>query len=235
MREPRALLAIESSQREQTVAVEVPGAEVVEEVVVTGDRSREDLVPAIDRAMTRAGVEPTQLDAVLLNAGPGGFTGLRVAHAAAQAIALATGAKVVQVCAAQCARAASVMAGDLGADDAGWVALASKGQEAWVRLVGAPRASEGVSMEADAWHPGPVPRLLCDEHLPPSFRDRAAAAGVTLLPLRVAARAVLAAGREALRSGEFTPPDRLVPRYPREAEAVRLWRLRHPARTDGTA
>ncbi len=235
MPESCVLLAVEASQREQTVAVQVPGAAVVEETVVTGDRSREDLVPAIDRAMSRAGATAAQLGAVLLNAGPGGFTGLRVAHAAAQAIALATGAKVVQVCAADAARAASVMAGELGADEPAWVALASKGLESWVRLVGPGVHQPGASLEAHAWDPGSCLHLICDEHLPQTFRDRACQAGVSLLPLRVRAKAVLQAGVALLSEGACTAPERLVPRYPREAEAVRLWRLRHPARTGGTA
>lgn len=55
-----------------------------------------------------------------------------------------------------------------------------------------------------------------------------------MVPLRVDARAVLEAGRVALAEGRHIPPEALVPAYPREAEAVRLWRLRHGARTDGT-
>ena len=235
MPERVALLAIETSQREQSVAVQPPQGAPIEEPVHTGDRTREDLLPAIDRVMTRAGLGPGDLRAVVLNAGPGGFTGLRVAHAAAQAIALATGVGVVQVCAARCAHAAAVIAGELAPTDAAWVALAAKGGSAWLRLVGGAEQRPGEPLEADAWEPGGARRLICDAHLPEAFRRRAESAGISLLPLRMGALAVLAAAADAVAQGGLTPPERLVPAYPREAEAVRLWRLRHPARTDGTA
>lgn len=237
MPEPTALLAIEASQREQSVAVRCGDGSTLVESVRTGDRSQEDLVPAIDRAMTRAGLRPADLRGVLLNAGPGGFTGLRVAHAAAQAVAIATGAAVVQVCAARCARQASVMAGELGADERAWVALASKGAESWLRCVGRHEVDSeapGRSMQAEAWQVEGARHLICDEHLPRAFAARAKAHGLHTLSLRVDARAVLEAGLADLADGRRTPPEALVPAYPREAEAVRLWRSRHGARTDGT-
>ena len=236
MADPAALLAIETSQREQSVAVRREDGSMLLEPVRTGDRTREDLLPAIDRVMQRAGLRPADLRAVLLNAGPGGFTGLRVAHAAAQALAIATGVAVVQVCAARCARQGSVMAGDLDAGLPVWVALASKGTESWLRRVQPQDDScAGRSIEAAAWHAEGARHLVCDEHLPCSFADRASALGITRLPLRVDARAVIEAGRADIDLGRCTPPEALVPAYPREAEAVRLWRLRHGARTDGTA
>jgi tRNA threonylcarbamoyladenosine biosynthesis protein TsaB len=47
------------------------------------------IVPAIDRAMKRAGIGFEQIDAVAFGCGPGAFTGVRTACATAQAIAYA--------------------------------------------------------------------------------------------------------------------------------------------------
>ena len=48
-----------------------------------------DLLVAIDAAFSRAGFEPTAIDAVAIGAGPGSFTGLRIGMATAKGIAFA--------------------------------------------------------------------------------------------------------------------------------------------------
>lgn len=230
MAERDVLLAIETSQREQSVAVAVGDGAAVVESVRTGDRAHEDLMPAVDRAFAKVGASPERLHAVLLNAGPGGFTGLRIAHATAQAMALACGARIVPVGAGVCARMASVLAGELPDADAVWVALASKGEESWVlRVDGAAGivAHEGRSCQASSWSAEGVRLLIADEHLPEAWRLRVAQQEVRCLPLRVGAEAVLQAGRALLSRGLHVAPEAAVPVYPREAEAVRLWRQRH--------
>lgn len=224
------VLAIETSQRHQSVAARAGDGPVVVEPVDASDRSREDLMPAIGRAFYRLGASPDALQAVMLNTGPGGFTGLRIAHATAQAMSLACGARIVTVGAGHCARMASVMAGELPAQDAAWVGLASKGDETWIELVSAGdggAAAAGRSIEASAWHPLGGAWLISDEHLPDAWRRRVIELGVRLLPLRVEAEAVLRAGEALLARGRHVPPEGAVPVYPREAEAVRLWRQRH--------
>jgi tRNA threonylcarbamoyladenosine biosynthesis protein TsaB len=57
----------------------------------------EVLVPMLDRVMAEAALPPHQLDIVAAAIGPGGFTGIRVGLAAAQGIALATGARLVGI------------------------------------------------------------------------------------------------------------------------------------------
>ncbi|MFM7810004.1 MAG: tRNA (adenosine(37)-N6)-threonylcarbamoyltransferase complex dimerization subunit type 1 TsaB [Planctomycetota bacterium] len=228
------VLAIETSQRAQSIAIRTHDAAVHEEVVEADDRTREDLLPAIARRIDRVGCMPEHLRGVMLNAGPGGFTGLRMAHAAAQAIALALQVPVVQVSGAACARAAAILSGDLAPTDACWVALASKGEETWIARADAQGPVEGRSIEVDAWEPGDCNVLVSDAHLPASWRALAERRGIRQLPLRVHASAVLAAGLPMLERGQCTPPEALVPTYPREAEAVRLWRLRKVARADGT-
>lgn len=228
------LLAIEMSQRVQSVAVASGDGVAIVEPVHTGDRAREDLMPAIDRAFARLGASPNRLHAVLLNAGPGGFTGLRIAHATAQAMALACGARIVPVGAGTCARMAAVLAGELSKDDAVWVALASKGDASWVQRVEGSLeavAHEGRSSEASEWSCDGVPLLIADEHLPEAWRQRAAQQHVRCLPLHVGAEAVLKAGRALMALGREVAPEAAVPVYPREAEAVRLWRQRHAAGT----
>lgn len=225
---------METSQRAQSIAIRAHDGAVHEEVVHADDRAREDLLPAIARLFGRVGCMPEHLCGVILNAGPGGFTGLRMAHAAAQAIAVALRVPVVQVSGAACARAAAILSGDLVPTDACWVALASKGEETWIARVDAQGPVEGRSIDVDAWEPGDCNVLVSDVHLPASWRVALERRGVRPLPLRVQASAVLAVGLPMLQRGQCTPPEALVPTYPREAEAVRLWRLRKAVRADGT-
>jgi len=56
-----------------------------------GSRHSELALPMLDRLFEEAGVGVAQLDAVAFGAGPGSFTGLRIACGVAQGIALARG------------------------------------------------------------------------------------------------------------------------------------------------
>jgi tRNA threonylcarbamoyladenosine biosynthesis protein TsaB len=53
------------------------------------------LLPLLDKLFSDAGITPMQLELVSFGCGPGSFTGVRIAAAAAQAIATASDAKVV--------------------------------------------------------------------------------------------------------------------------------------------
>jgi tRNA threonylcarbamoyladenosine biosynthesis protein TsaB len=57
----------------------------------------EALLPTIDRSTAAAGLMPGEIDIVAVSTGPGGFTGIRAGLAAAQGLALATGARLVGI------------------------------------------------------------------------------------------------------------------------------------------
>jgi tRNA threonylcarbamoyladenosine biosynthesis protein TsaB len=57
----------------------------------------EALLPMIDRVMADAGLTPAEIKIVAVSVGPGGFTGIRAGLAAAQGVALASGAGLVGV------------------------------------------------------------------------------------------------------------------------------------------
>jgi len=63
---------------------DIAGAEVQ-----AGNRHSELLLPMLDRLLADAGISIAQLDAVAFGAGPGSFTGLRIACGIAQGLALA--------------------------------------------------------------------------------------------------------------------------------------------------
>jgi tRNA threonylcarbamoyladenosine biosynthesis protein TsaB len=80
------VLAIDSSTRAAYVAVEVDGRIAVQERVSAQANASSALLPAVDRAVRAAGLEPRDLAAVAVGGGPGSFTGLRIAAATAKGI-----------------------------------------------------------------------------------------------------------------------------------------------------
>ena len=74
---------------------------------------------------------------------------------------------------------------------------------------------------------GLIKVLIADEHLPESWRARAREMNIQILPLQPTALGVVRVARRMLAAHKTTTPDRALVIYPREAEAVRLWRLRH--------
>jgi tRNA threonylcarbamoyladenosine biosynthesis protein TsaB len=90
------LLAIETSTEACSVALSCDGA-VVERFALAPRRHTELLLPMIEAVLAEAGVGPTELDGLTFGAGPGAFTGLRIACAFTQGIALARDVPVVAV------------------------------------------------------------------------------------------------------------------------------------------
>lgn len=83
------LLAFDTACDACSVALWRDGATVAHDVKIMARGQSEELVPMIERVMRQAGSDFASLSAVAVTAGPGAFTGLRIALATARAIALA--------------------------------------------------------------------------------------------------------------------------------------------------
>jgi tRNA threonylcarbamoyladenosine biosynthesis protein TsaB len=222
------VLAIETSQREGSVALALAHGEVDHEPLRATSRHEDDLMPAIDRLCTRHGVQPRDIRGVGVSIGPGGFTGLRIAVSTTKMLAESLGASIAAVPSALVAAEAL----DAGVDGPVLVCLASKRDTTWCtllerdelrhwRITGAPgiRSADGIDCSG-------VALVLADEYLPEAIRLRFSAARLATQPLRLSARACLSAARRMLEAGSTTDALALQPIYARPPEAVRLWKSR---------
>ena len=223
------ILAIESSQREMAVAMRgCDGAVHVEHA--RGDpRESDQLLPAIDRLVRRAGWTPASLAAVAVSSGPGGFTGLRVSIATAKGICEARGIPAIDVPTALVAAHATLAPGEPADAE---VALACKGDGFWSSTVRWQGTAWTLSQEsaaiASTWTPQGA-LLVADSHLPAAARERAQARGVRIIEPRLTAEACLAAAEAKWAAGDAVDAMLLMPRYARQPEAVPLWQARHGA------
>ncbi len=199
------------------------------EMVALPNRQDDDLLPAIDRLAARCGVGPGDLERVAVSVGPGGFTAVRVAVATATMLALAARARG-RACACVAVPSPLVAAWAQGEGPVA-VALASKGETVHLTTLAAgwrerpedaPAGTiAGPSAAADLAARG-VRVLLADGHLPEAWRSAAEGAGMRVDVPRFEPAACLAV---SARLGACEP-GALVPVYPREPEAVTLWRER---------
>ena len=91
------ILAIETSTDFGTCALFNDG-DIYQRSCPPGRPHSETLLPLVRELMAEHGTGFTQLDAIAFGAGPGAFTGLRVACGVAQGLAVGAGLPVVPVC-----------------------------------------------------------------------------------------------------------------------------------------
>lgn len=219
------LLAFETATEACSVAVWVDG-EVRERFEVAPRRHAELALPWAEALLAEAGVARSQLDAIAVGRGPGAFTGVRLAIALAQGIALALDRPVLpvstlatlalqaphgKVLAAIDARMGEVYAATFLREGDGVVATGSE-RVLSPSDVGLPDDSgdwQGVGTGFDA----------VDAALRVRLGTRFAGIDATALP-RAADTARLAVA--AFARGEAVAPERLEPAYLRDNVALTL-------------
>lgn len=91
------ILALEAATSHLSVALWRDG-DVFERTAVIANGGSEWLLPAVDGVLADAGIAFKRLDGIAFGAGPGGFTGLRLACGIAQGLAYGLDVPVVPVC-----------------------------------------------------------------------------------------------------------------------------------------
>ena len=90
------VLALETSTEHCSVALLHGGDETVR-AELAGQRHSELVLPMVDAVLAEAGIALRELDGLAFGAGPGSFTGLRIACGVVQGLALGADLKVVAV------------------------------------------------------------------------------------------------------------------------------------------
>ncbi len=190
------------------------------------DRHDDLLLPAIAELFTHTGVQPADLDEVLVSVGPGGFTATRLACTAAAVLAELSDAKVLAVPTAHVA--IETVLQERACNNGLVVAMAGKQDSAYVARFDLSRRE--FSERGDLLGPGEFDALLLpgdvlahEGHLPAALLEIAAKRGSECIPLRLTAEGLLACRSAA----EVVSPEALRPIYPREPDAVTQWRRRY--------
>ncbi len=210
-------LVIETSVATGAVAAADADLLVAVRLVPAARRHARDLVPLAAEALAEAGWRPADLDAVIVDCGPGSFTGLRVGLTAAKTLAAVHGLALVAID----ALAASALHAADGRDEACIHAVADALRQ---RLFAATfRVADGLATPL-----GPAATILAEDWLA-TLRPGALVAGpaapafAARLPAGVRLAAVercgpgLAAlhrlGVAAFSAGQRDDPDTLEPAY----------------------
>jgi tRNA threonylcarbamoyladenosine biosynthesis protein TsaB len=90
------VLALETSTDYCSVALSGPGRALQREAAA-GQRHSELVLPMVDELLNEASLQLVDLDGIAFGAGPGSFTGLRIACGVAQGLAFGAGLKVAPV------------------------------------------------------------------------------------------------------------------------------------------
>jgi tRNA threonylcarbamoyladenosine biosynthesis protein TsaB len=169
-------LAVTSSTSVVGVAVGPIGSgrdqeDVVGDEVQTDRRHAEEMTPLLESTLRRAGVTMADIDCLVVDVGPGRFTGLRVGLATVRALALATGLPAVgltsleilagaetarPVVVAIDARRGEVFQQRFGMDGPVGEAVVGPPAELALRVAGATVIGDGADRYAELYGPGVV-------------------------------------------------------------------------------
>ncbi|MFO1538153.1 MAG: tRNA (adenosine(37)-N6)-threonylcarbamoyltransferase complex dimerization subunit type 1 TsaB [Actinomycetota bacterium] len=224
------VLAFDTATDVVTVAVGRDGVPVATVEVDSARTHAEQLVPAVRRCATEAGVALDRLDAIAVGVGPGRFTGLRVGVTTAKVMADALGIPVIGLSTLE------VLAAPWVAPDREVVSVidARRREVYWARYrTGGPTGPVAAAPEAVA-PPAEVAAVVAG--LGPSawvvgdgalrHRDLFAATGAHLADAGAAvpgAAALVALGTARLASAPAGSARALVPVYLRESDAAINW------------
>lgn len=106
-------LALETSTRLGSVAVGRDGELLAESSLSVRAAHSETVLPEVRRLLERCSVAPRELARVVVGAGPGSFTGVRIAASLAKGLCAATGAELTAFSGLAAVAAGTGMAGDV--------------------------------------------------------------------------------------------------------------------------
>jgi len=218
------ILAIDTSTEYCSVAL-LHGDTLASRAELAGQRHSELVLPMIDALLAEAGLALTRLDGIAFGAGPGSFTGLRIACGVAQGLALGAGVPVVPVGTLLALAHASgssrvVTCLDARMGEIYHAAYAREG-DGWNEAV-APnvcRADRAPALEKGGWTGAGSGFATYAKELAERYRDQLAAVAADVYPH---ARAVAELALPQLNAGHGLPAEQAMPLYVRDKVALKM-------------
>lgn len=220
-------LAIETSQQKGSIALKRTNGELFYAKLRDDKRHDNDLMPAISRLFAEAKLKPESLDIACLSAGPGSFTGLRIAVSTVKMLAYTLKCKVIAVPSALVATETIVTSKQIivalaSKRDAFWSTRLSRDDTGNWQIDGTPHSTAGDDLDLSE-----VNLIVADKFLPESFRSRIKDKDIEIVaPVFDAGMCLNVAIRQFAKKRQVSDPDTLLPIYAREPEAVSIWQAR---------
>lgn len=218
------VLALDTSTEYCSVAVAIDD-DVRTDSVHAIQRHSELLIPMIDRLLKATGLALEQFDGIAFGAGPGSFTGLRIACSVAQGLALGAGKRIVPVSTLLAMAEASGAARVIAALDARmrevYVAAYERRGAEWITVVepGLYAPSAGPDVPGDGWTAVGNGFAVADGALAAGLRDQVSAVDVTVWP---SAYAIARLAMPLFAQGLGVAPEEAVPLYVRDKVALKV-------------
>jgi tRNA threonylcarbamoyl adenosine modification protein YeaZ len=225
-------LSLELSQQIASVAMSTPTGRVLELNIDNNCRKEDSVMPSIQKLASELNIAPDSLELVVISIGPGGFTGLRSAVAIAKMISLVSGAAIVPIeTALSVAHNANIGPGPYFVvsgvkQDTFWLSKVHNKNNTWF-CESAPSSSLELEQSIHT-----VKALFGDSYLPKSVSALCVSEGIQIHESAVSAKSLLSLGVQLFKNDKDTTvnPLELLPLYPREPEAVRLWKENNKAK-----
>ncbi len=224
---PHTLLAIDTATEICSVAIAVDGR-VTELAETVGQRHSERILPMADEMLQGAGLRLGDCDAIAFGAGPGAFTGLRIACGIAQGLAFAVDKPIVAIgnlaALALAARAAApgarriLAAIDARMQEAYWAMFSVDGGRPVAITAPALATASELASIGRRW----TPDLLAGNAWQ-AFPDAGAGLDIVRAPdARAGAREIATLAVAALAAGDAVPAARAAPIYVRDRVALTI-------------
>jgi len=216
-------LALEISQANGSVAMSNNNGEVSSRKVASGRRDKDDTMPAIDELAKELSINPSTIELVVVSTGPGGFTGLRTAVSIAKMLSITTRANIIPI------ESAVVTVCSAGFDTGSYFVVSGVKQDTfWLSNV----TCKDCEFECEAGltsTAGFVEKVhntsgvFADSFAPDSILQICRNCNTQIHTPQPEAATLLGLGHRRYSQSNFIQPANLLPLYPREPEAVRIW------------
>lgn len=229
------IIALETSGRMGSIAVGRGSELLVERQFSHEMKHAAELMPTIEALCRETGHLASDIAQIYVSAGPGSFTGLRIAISIARAISQAIGCKLVAIptvdvlamnAPPEAERLAIILDAKRGqVFGAYYQRLQGDTLPNGLQRLGGPVLIDPAELVRLAGAGGPV--TVLGEGIP--YHREALVGAIETPPelWRARAGAVFQIGRVMAQRGEFTEVNQLLPTYIRLAEAEEVWRKKH--------